>query len=427
MVKVVVLGAGAMGLAAAHRAAVLGHDVDLVEADRVAGGMAAHFDFGGLSIERFYHFLCRSDEPTFALMRELGIADRIRWAPASMGYYTGGGLHPWGGAVSLLRFPALSFIDKLRTGLQMFQATRAASFDPIEHLTAREWLERGSGKAAYHVLWERLMELKFHEFADQVSASWMATRVRRMGRSRGAGGGTELGYIEGGSQALVDALVQAFTRLGGRLHLATGARRVQVSAGKVTGVETAQGVIAADAVVSTVPAPLVPLLVPDLPEDHKQRYAAIRNIGVACIVLKLKRPVSPHFWVNVAEAGIDIPGFIEFSNLRPMGVPIVYVPYYMPTAHPKWQWPDSELIAEAYGALRRVNPSLKETDLIAGQASRLRYAQPICEPGFRDRLPPIRTPVGGFMAADTCFYYPEDRGIAESVRYGRMMAEMIGR
>jgi hypothetical protein len=31
------------------------------------------------------------------------------------------------------------------------------------------------------------------------------------------------------------------------------------------------------------------------------------------------------------------------------------------------------------------------------------------------------------MIADTCFYYPEDRGISESVRFGKMMAEALGK
>ena len=114
MARVVVIGAGAMGLAAAHRAVSLGHVVDLIEAGEVAGGMAAHFDFGGLSIERFYHFICKSDEPTFALMRELGIADRLRWQPTSMGYYMHGKIHPWGDPLALMRFPYLSLAQKFR-------------------------------------------------------------------------------------------------------------------------------------------------------------------------------------------------------------------------------------------------------------------------------------------------------------------------
>ena len=34
-------------------------------------------------------------------------------------------------------------------------------------------------------------------------------------------------------------------------------------------------------------------------------------------------------------------------------------------------------------------------------------------------------PLAGLQIDDTCFYYPEDRGISESVRFGRMMAERI--
>src|ERR1700680_1799292 len=96
MARVVILGGGIMGLAAAHRAAHLGHEVDVLEIDDRAGGMAAHFDFAGISIERFYHFVCRADATTFALMEELGIGDRMRWVPTSMAYYIGGRLHDWG-------------------------------------------------------------------------------------------------------------------------------------------------------------------------------------------------------------------------------------------------------------------------------------------------------------------------------------------
>jgi len=425
MARVVVLGAGAMGLAAAYRAATLGHDVDVLEAGDVAGGMAAHFDFDGISLERFYHFVCKADQPTFDLMRELGIAHRMRWRTTSMGYYMGGKIHRWGDPMALLALPHLSIVQKLRSGLQMFRTTHASNFDEIEEMTVHQWLAAGSGEDVYRILWKRLMELKFYDMADEVSASWIATRIRRVGRSRRSLFSEELGYIDGGSQLLVDSLVDAITARGGRIHLATPARRVISEAGCVAGVDAGNQVFPAEAVISTVPTPFIPDLVPDMPDVLKQRYAAIRNIGVICVVLKLARPVSGHFWVNVSDREIGIPGLIEFSNLRPMPNHIVYVPYYMPPDQPRWQWTDPQITADAFAAVRRVNPALREADLLAARAYRLRHAQPVCEPKFRDRLPPVRTPITGLMAADTSFYYPEDRGIAESVRFGRMMAEMV--
>jgi protoporphyrinogen oxidase len=403
----------------------LGHDVDLIEVDSVPGGMAAHFDFGGLSIERFYHFVCKSDEPTFALMRELGIGDKMRWRPTSMGYYMKGKIHPWGDPISLLRFPHLSLIAKIRTGLQMFLTTKAKSFASIEHKTARQWLEGGSGHEVYRTLWKRLMELKFYEMANDVSASWIATRVRRIGNSRRSIFQEELGYIEGGSQTLVDALVSAYTAKGGRMHLSTSVEKVETQDGKVTGVIADGRFFAADAVISTIPTPLVSTLVPDLPAASKAQYDAIRNIGVVCLIFRLKKSISKHFWINIVDDKIEIPGLIQFSNLRPVEDTVVYVPYYMPTTQAKWQWSDEQFIDEAFGYIRKVNPQIAQTDLIDAKVGRLKYAQPVCEPDFLDKLPPIQTPISGLQVADTCYYYPEDRGVSESVRYGRDMAEAV--
>ena len=377
MAKIVILGAGPMGLAAAHRAVALGHEVDLLEADAQAGGMAAHFDFGGLSIERFYHFVCTSDEPTFALMRELGIGDAMRWRATSMGYFIKNRLYPWGDPISLLTFPHLSLLSKIRTGLQMFLTTKSRDFSAIEAKTARQWIEDGSGKPVFDTLWKRLLDLKFYELADQISASWIATRVKRIGNSRSSIFKEKLGYIEGGTQTLVDALTQAIEAKGGRIHLKAPAERVLTQDGKVTGVQAGGRFFPADAVISTIPTPLVDALVPDLPEDWKVKYAAIKNIGVVCLLFKLKRSVSKHFWVNIVDPKIEIPGLIEFSNLRPVAESVVYVPYYMPTTQPKWNWSDDAFIKEAFSYIKTVNPAVTDEDLIDAKVGRLRYAQPV--------------------------------------------------
>jgi protoporphyrinogen oxidase len=426
MSRIVVLGAGPMGLAAAQRAVTLGHEVDLIEADHKAGGMAAHFDFSGVSIERFYHFVCKSDAPTFELMAELGIGDRMRWVNTSMAYYTHGKVHKWGDPVSLLTYPHLTLMEKIRTGLQMFLTTKSKNFDRIEHLTSRQWIEGGSGVSVYNKLWKRLQELKFYEYADEVAASWIATRIKRIGNSRKSLFQEQLGCIDGGSETLVEAIADDIRRKGGRIHLDTPAEQVIVQDGRVIAVRAGGREFAADAVISTVPVPLVNRLVPELPQDWQDKYAAIKNIGVVCLLFKLRQSVTPHFWLNIVADDIEIPGLIEFSNLRAVGDTIVYVPYYMPVTQPKWQWSDQQFIDEAFGYIKRVNPAITNDDLLDAKVGRLRHAQPICEPHFADKLPPVQTPIAGLQIADTCYYYPEDRGVAESIRLGRRMAEQAG-
>jgi protoporphyrinogen oxidase len=415
-----------MGLAAAFHALKAGHSVDVLEAAPEPGGMAAHFDLAGLSIERFYHFVCKSDTPTFELMEELGIGDRMRWKTTTMGIFTGGRLHDWGNPVALLKFNEISLLSRLRYGLFAFVSVRRDRWDAIETESARSWITRWCGTEVFDRLWKPLFALKFYQYADNVSAAWIWTRIKRIGRSRRSMMEEQLGYIEGGSQTLVDALCSEITKRGGRIRTGCPAQKILVKDGAVTGVATPAGVIEAEAVICTVPTPLVSTMVPDLPQDWKARYDSIANMGVCCLVFKLKRSVSPHFWLNVSEPEMAIPGIIEFSNLRAVGgESVVYVPYYMPNDNPKFSWTDDQLLSEAFGYLQRFNPKLTKDDVIAAHVARLRYAQPVCEPGFASKIPAVQTPIRGLQIADTCFYYPEDRGISESVRFGHEMAERI--
>jgi protoporphyrinogen oxidase len=93
--------------------------------------------------------------------------------------------------------------------------------------------------------------------------------------------------------------------------------------------------------------------------------------------------------------------------------------------HPKFARSDEFFCAEGFGYLKLINPAIGDKDLLACHVGRLRHAQPVCPPGFAAMLPPVQTAIAGLQIADTCFYYPEDRGIAESVRLGKAMAERI--
>lgn len=425
MARVAVIGAGAMGLAAAYHALKGGHRVTVFEADRLPGGMAAHFDFDGLSIERFYHFVCKADRSTFELMQELGIAQKMKWRPTSMGYFIDGRHYRWGDPLSLLAFPRLGLLAKLRYGLQMFWSTKRQDWSKLENLSSKDWFIRGSGQQAYDVLWRRLFDLKFYEYADNISAAWIWTRIKRVGNSRRSIFQEELGYIEGGSEALIDALVAAIGRLGGEMRLGAAVDEIVSVEGRVTGVRVGDAFTPFDAVISTMPTPHIARLVPGLPAHARAQYDAIRNIGVVCVVLKLARPVTKHFWLNISDPAIDIPGIVEFSNLRPMPATVVYVPYYMPQTNPKFGRPSEAFVEEAFGYICRLNPAIAPGDLLASRVGRLRYAQPVCEPGFLAKIPPVQTPIAGLQIADTCFYYPEDRGISESVRFGKLMAQAI--
>jgi protoporphyrinogen oxidase len=425
--KLAIIGAGPMGLAAAYYACVLGYDVEVLEAADRPGGMAAHFDFADLSLERFYHFCCKTDHDTFQLLDELGMPHAMRWVATKMGYFVDGELYPFGDPISLLRFPELRPLEKLRYAAMVFLATKRKDWSALDRISARQWFVSWCGERAYQKMWQPLLHLKFYEFADTISAAWVWQRIKRLGKSRRSIFTEELGYIEGGSQSLIDRLVAEIRRRGGRVRVNTPIKHIVVKNNAAQGVETAAAeIVPAAAVISTVPLPYVAAMLQRDAAHLVPRYENFDNVAVACVIHKLRRSVSPNFWVNVSDASISIPGFVEFSNLRPLPETIVYVPYYMPASHEKFAWPDAALGDESFGYLQHVNPQLTPADRIATHVGRLRYAQPVCSVGFAAKLPPSQTAVDGLQIADTSFYYPEDRGISESIKYAKRMVAELG-
>jgi protoporphyrinogen oxidase len=164
-------------------------------------------------------------------------------------------------------------------------------------------------------------------------------------------------------------------------------------------------------------------MMPALPEVILNAYRAVRNIAVVCVIAKMRKPVTENFWLNTNDQEMDIPGLVEYTNLRPLNDHIVYVPFYIPGEHPKFQEPDQAFIDKARRYLMKVNPALRDSDFLEMHASRYRYAQPICDPGYLGHLPPVDLPIHGLWAADTSYYYPEDRGISESIGFGRKLAK----
>jgi len=420
--KIAVLGAGPMGLAVAYQLALDGYKPIIFEADDRVGGMTATFDFEGLDIERYYHFHCTSDVDFLELLEELGISGKMSWVETKMSYWFQNQLQPWGNPIALLNFRGLSLTAKLRYGIHAFLSTKRNNWKPLDELEAVGWIKRWVGEEAYNVLWRRLFELKFYQYTRGLSAAWIWSRIRRIGRSRYSLFREKLGYLEGGSSTLLNALSDAIMAAGGEIRLGTPIQKVNITNGRITGVNTSSYVESFDTVISTIPLPFIGRLIPDLPDTLLDKYNTVKNIAVVCVIVKLQQKITDSFWLNVNDPEMDIPGIVEYSNLRPIDNHIAYVPFYMPGDHPKYAEENEVFIAKVKSYIKKINTNLSESDFIDIKVSRYRFAQPICDPGYLNKIPPKKLPIQGLWVADTSYYYPEDRGISESIGFGRTMA-----
>lgn len=423
--KIAVIGAGPMGLAVAYQLAKDGHHPVIFEADDRIGGQAASFDFDGLEIERFYHFHCTSDDAFLELLSELRLESKMRWTETKMGYYYQKRVQEWGNPIALLKFSGLSFLSKIRYGVHVFLSTHRTDWQALDKLEATAWLKGWAGQEAYEVLWKKLFDLKFYEYAHTISAAWTWSRIRRIGRSRYNIFREKLGYLEGGSNTLLQAMREYIEQHGGVFYLSCPVEKVVLDKNKVVGLQSGRGFDKIEKVVSTVPLPYLPKILSDFPKEVRESYKRVDNIAVVCVIAKLTKSVSENFWLNINDPDIDTPGLVEYSNLRELENHIVYTSYYLPADHPKFQLSSQGFQKEFKSYLQKINPALSDEDFLAMHVSRYKHAQPVCTPGFLEKLPPVKLPVAGFWAADTSYYYPEDRGISESVGLGRKIAKNV--
>lgn len=411
-----------MGLAVAYELTRLGHQPVLIEADDRLGGMAACFDFAGMQLERYYHFHCLSDTALFQMLRELGLEDQLQWRTTQMGFYLDGRLYPWGSVEGVLGFRRLPLLTRVRYLLHAARCLTIRNWRSLDGITATQWLLSWLGEQGYQVLWHNLFAYKFFHYSDQISAAWIWSRVRRLGQSRRRLK-ESLGFLGGGSQQLIDAMADSIRSGGAEIQLRTPvqALRPLPSGGAV--LSTPSGEQAFDCVISTVPLPLMaPVLqAGGVDQNLVDRYSALHSVACACVVLQTRRPVTANFWTNVNDARFAIPGVIEMSNLRPLQGHISYVPFYIPADYPDYQRPNAAFVTDAWACLKAINPQLKDSDLLASHCSRYRFAQPVCGVHFQQSLPPLQ-PFPGVITADTTAYYPEDRGISESINFGRNLA-----
>ena len=194
---IVIVGAGFTGLAAAYELAKAGQRVVVLEKEPVVGGLASGFMVGDFTLERFYHHWFTNDVHVMELIDEIGCSDQVVFRPTRTGMYYANTIFRLSTPLDLLRFSALSFVDRIRLGLLALRARRIRDWKKIEHMTARDWLIQLAGRKVFKVVWEPLLTGKFGPYADKVGAVWFWKKLALRGGSRASDGREVLAYYKG--------------------------------------------------------------------------------------------------------------------------------------------------------------------------------------------------------------------------------------
>ena len=409
-----------------------GFRVGLVEAGPALGGLARSVAIGGEPIEAYYHHIFPQDTETLALIRRLGLADRLEWRQGPMAVLDGHRLHPFDGPLDILRFPPLRLHERLRLAAASAAQVPRLRFDRRVH---RESVGRGGprwfGGRAYDKVWRPLLEAKFGPNAADVSMAWLAARIRQRAGARRSTG-DRLGYLRGSLGTLLRALGEDLRRTGVEVRTSTRVSSITRRGGEwAVDVDGPAGVerLTARSVVAALSGGILDRLA-ELPPAYGDAIRAIPYRGIVCALVELERPLTNRYWINVTgRLGLGCVAIIEHTNFVPAawygGSSVVYLAHYVGREDPAWTASDDELLASVDGTFRRLNPAWSPAWVRSVVVSRDPFAQPVPLVGGPMPSLPIETGLPGLVHLSLAHVYPDDRGVSMALRLGERGAAAV--
>ncbi len=399
--KIAVIGAGLTGMSCArllseHAKVVLFEKEDV-------GGLASSHYTGRYHIEKFYHHCFRSDDVLIDLVRKLGL--RIVWKVVRIGYAFDGRVYPLNTLIEILKYPHLSFGDKVKLALFTLKSRRR-DYSKEDDRSVVEGIREELGENILNKFFMPLLKAKFGEEFEKVSYAWLLARVAI--RSNRKLNGEELGYVRHGFHELVERLAEGLD-----------IRKVEVRKIEKVGGKFDVNGERFDVVVYTAPIPTL--------DDRIRKVAGIPDIkyqSSVCALIGAKESITEDiYWTNVADSRV-FGAIIEHTHFMPFedyGEHVIYLASYSKSLFNK---NNDELKRVYLKEARRFG--LDENSVNWIEIFKARYSGPVYEVGYLKKITPYRTRIRGFYIAGMTSppNYPE-RSMNGSVKAGFEVAEAV--
>ncbi len=415
--RVVIIGAGFTGLAAAYRLAKSGHHVTILEREATLGGLAMGYKHPKWrwKLDKAYHHLFTNDYSAIKLAKEIG--QKLTIITPKTCVQSHGEIIPFDSPFTLLTFPYLNIVDKLRTGIALAYLKTINGYAWMEQVQAIDWIKKYMGMNSYRAIWEPLFRGKFHDQAESVMLPWFWARIKKRTQS--------LAYPQGGFSAYLELLAQRISEHAGLLKLSTPVSAVRKK-GKGYLVVTDTQTYPADCILYTGPTLLFPRL---FGKELRPKRKPHTYLHAQILILRMKKAfLKRTYWLNVTDPGfpflvlVDHTNFVERRHYN--GEHIVYIGNYLPADHGYLTKKPSELFRLFSPYLDRVKPGFKK-DLIGYDVFSLPYAQAVVNKDYVSNMSLQGTGLDGVYMANIDSVYPWDRGTNYAIEKGEEIARQM--
>ena len=436
MSDVLVVGAGAAGLAAAVALAEDGAKVTLLERRPYVGGRASSYLHPALDeVVDLQHVVVGCCTNIVDLCKKAGIADLIRWYDTQNFLEPNGRVStigesglpaPFHFAPSFLKAGMLSVKDKLALGRGMLEFFRGYPADDGESM--EQWYRRtGQTAGAIRHLWNPILTATLNDSAANCSTRYAGKVIHELFVKSSTGG--RLGIPTLPLSDLYAGVARLLESLGGVVKLRTGVEGLARGTDGRWVARTASGEYSADAVVVALPFEQTSKLLPGLGDESARReleekIARFVPSPFTSILLWYDREISEldHAWL----LDTTIEWFFHKSRIRRYPAEKgSYVELVIAGSRAQLSMTREEILSSALKEFEVFFPEARKAKLLKSGILKEARATFSVVPGMEQFRPAQRTEWPGlFIAGDwTSTQWPST--MEGAVRSGRLAAGAV--
>ena len=249
----------------------------------------------------------------------------------------------------------------------------------------------------------------------------MWARISRLSSSRKANFSQKMAYIKGTPKTLIDRLEDHLRNNGATIIKSNGIKNIVSDKDKMIGVNLEKGEsIQSDIYVFTIPLPNFEKLIPDEYGDYKNKLKQIQYLDNICLILKLHKPLTPFYMLNIQDPGIPFTGIIGLSHIYPPGefdeYHIFYISKYILGENDFFKKTKEEILSIYMPHFKKINPEFNESWIAGYELSKGKNIEPFHGINYSQFIPEKKTVFENCFLVTTAQIYPEITVLNTSVK-----------
>lgn len=427
MKKIAIIGAGFTGLASAYYLSQnKNFEIHIFEKEKKPGGLAGGFKSEDWQnyLEFHYHHFFTNDKNGLNLMQDVNFLYQT-FSPETA-IYTNKKIYRFDGPISLIKFPLLSFFEKIRVGITLFSLKMMPQTSLLAKKTAFDFFEKTLGKKSFQILFKPLLTGKFGEYAEKISALWFWARIKKRTK--------KLIYPEDGYQKFAEKLLSEIKRQGVIANFNFEIEKIEKIKDKWR-IINRDNTNEFDNVIFTLPSSVFKKLLPVDLQKPLENFFDVKHLNALNLILETTKPIlAKTYWLNINEKNFPFLALVQHTNFIDKknynGNHICYIGNYLPKNHEYFSFSKEKLLEFFLPFIREINPKFEKNQIINLYKIVGQDAQPIVTLGYEKLLPPINlgeldTNLNGLYLANMDMVYPWDRGVNYAIEMGEKVTKII--